>query len=50
MLSCLDTAGLRTVRVENRQFISCSVPTVFIHYDFIPVFTELILMSFFIIL
>jgi hypothetical protein len=28
-------------RVENRQFLSRSVPTVFLHYAFVPVFTEL---------
>jgi hypothetical protein len=28
-------------RVENGQFISRSVLTIFLHYDFVPVFTEL---------
>jgi hypothetical protein len=27
--------------VENGQFLSRSVPTVFLHYAFVPVFTEL---------
>jgi hypothetical protein len=29
------------LRVENGQFLSRSVPTVFPHYAFVPVFTEL---------
>jgi hypothetical protein len=28
-------------RVENRHFLSRSVPTIFLHYAFVPVFTEL---------
>jgi hypothetical protein len=28
-------------RVENGQFLSRSVPTVFLHYAFVSVFTEL---------
>jgi hypothetical protein len=28
-------------RVENGQFLSRSVPTIFLHYAFVPIFTEL---------
>jgi predicted RNA binding protein with dsRBD fold (UPF0201 family) len=32
---------VHSTKFENRQFISHLVPTVFLHYGFIPVFTEL---------
>jgi hypothetical protein len=34
------TVIINVIRVENEQFLSRSVPTVFLHYAFVPVFTE----------